>query len=308
MIPLQSSTVPETRAADAVACVDAAGQRLAQAFASVSDRGQRIVACEGAVSDADRAAWVAAQAVLRDSVTAFALAVSALPAASAARAEAGDRLARMSEQLGNVELPVLARLDPPFGCAWLHHTGSQPAAEGAMLDQRLGSYGLTRADLQRYVLTGREPGGFVRALVDARRTGAAAARGVLRAALRLRAGYLRATTAPGDAASRKLADALDAAAAALAQSAATGGDRQTATQDETRAAADALSAGAGRTAGAPDAQNAGGASASTRRTLEHLAHRGHGDPGRTATPMHGVPLSARGMLDQMLVRQVAEHF
>ena len=201
--------------AGATARANAAAQRVATTFAEVKELGKRIADSKGPASDADRAAWQDAQGRLREEVTAYATAVSALPPDAPERDAARAELANLSEQLATLELPVLARLDPAMGKSWDRFNSTQRDSEGASLPQRLKTYGLSKEDLQRYVLTGQEPAGLQRALADAQRRGEWPALGVVRAAYMMRADYLRATSTPDDTASRKAAANLDATAARL---------------------------------------------------------------------------------------------
>ncbi|HEU0202367.1 MAG TPA: hypothetical protein VFR86_18295 [Burkholderiaceae bacterium] len=190
-------------------------------FGEAMELGRRIAAGKEPASDADRAAWQQGQAKLRTEVTAFAQAVAALPADAPERAAAADELARLSEGLAALELPVLARLDAGMGKRWDLFNSTTRDSEGAALPQRLKLYGLTRANLDEYVRTGQEPAGLQRALGDAQRRGEWPALGVVRAAYMMRADYLRATASPQDAVSLKMAADLDATAKHLSQNRAT---------------------------------------------------------------------------------------
>src|SRR5450631_2008910 len=188
---------------------------VASNFQEVEDLGARIANNEGPVTDADRAEWMQAQQELQQSVTDYAGEISKLPPDSPDRAAAVAEMTRLSDKLTAQELPVLARFDKGFGESWNHFHDKKPGSEGAVLQTRMKMYGITDEQMQRYIATGQEPDGLKKAANEARRSGDWPALGVVRASYQMRADYLRATTGPDDAASRKQADQLDAASASL---------------------------------------------------------------------------------------------
>jgi hypothetical protein len=188
---------------------------VASNFQEVEDLGARIANNEGPVTDADRAEWMQAQQELQQSVTDYAGEISKLPPDSPDRAAAVAEMTRLSDKLTAQELPVLARFDKGFGESWNHFHDKKPGSEGAVLQTRMKMYGITDEQMRSYIATGQEPDGLKKAANEARRSGDWPALGVVRASYQMRADYLRATTGPDDAASRKQADQLDAASAGL---------------------------------------------------------------------------------------------
>jgi len=188
---------------------------VASKFQEVEDLGARLANGQGPVTEADRMEWMKAQQELQQSVSDYAEEVSRLPPGSPERAAAIAEMARLSDKLTAQELPVLARLDKGFGESWNHFHDKKPGSEGQVLQTRMKMYGITDEQMQRYIATGQEPDGLKRAAKEAKRSGDWPALGVVRASYQMRADYLRATTNPGDAVSRKEADRLDAASAGL---------------------------------------------------------------------------------------------
>jgi hypothetical protein len=188
---------------------------VASNFQEVEDLGARIANGQGPVTDADRMEWVQAQQELQQSVSDYAGEISRLPPGSPDRTAAIAEMARLSGKLTAQELPVLARLDKGFGESWNHFHDTKPGSEGQVLQTRMKTYGITDEQMQRYIATGQESDGLKKAVKEAKRSGDWPALGVVRASYQMRADYLRATTGPDDAASRKQADKLDAASASL---------------------------------------------------------------------------------------------
>ena len=188
---------------------------VASNFQEVEDLGARIANGQGPVTDADRMEWMQAQQELQQSVSDYAGEISRLPPGSPDRTAAMAEMARLGDKLTAQELPVLARLDKGFGESWNHFHDKKPGSEGEVLQTRMKMYGITDEQMQRYIATGQEPDGLKKAAKEAKRSGDWPALGVVRASYQMRADYLRATTGPDDAASRKQADKLDAASASL---------------------------------------------------------------------------------------------
>jgi hypothetical protein len=188
---------------------------VASNFQEVGDLGARIANSQGPVTDADRAEWMQAQQELQQSITDYAGEISQLPLDSPDREAAMAEMMQLSDKLTAQELPVLARFDKGFGESWNHFHDKKPGSEGAVLQTRMKMYGITDEQMQRYIATGQESDGLKKAFNEARRSGDWPALGVVRASYQMRADYLRATTGPDDAASRKQADQLDAASASL---------------------------------------------------------------------------------------------
>jgi hypothetical protein len=193
------------------ATTTSAERRLAASLDHVLALSQRLVEGAADPGDEDRAAWIAAHGRLRADIASLAASVSGLATDAPERQAARARLARVDQQLAKIELPVLARFDGAVGESWAQLNDIENDGEGPALQERLKIYALEHAELRRYILTGHEPAGLVRALAEARGSGEWAAIGVVRAAYGLRADYLRAT-ASGDAVGNKEATRLDSAA------------------------------------------------------------------------------------------------
>lgn len=137
-----------------------------------------------------------------------------LAARSKGPTQQGDGVPTQADQTGNSELPVLAKKNPEFGKSWDRFHSKAPNSEGAGLPARMKLYGVTDEELRNYITTGKESPGLTRAIADSREKGGWPALGVTRAALQLRADYLRATS-PKDGEAQKEAAALESTAESL---------------------------------------------------------------------------------------------
>lgn len=216
-VPMYRSQTPRTAQApqDGAQGAMSVSYEVASSFQEVEDLGARIANGQGPVTEADRMEWMQAQQELQQSVADYAGEISRLPPGSPDRAAATAEMARLSDKLTAQELPMLARFDKGFGESWNHFHDKKRGSEGEVLQTRMKIYGITDEQMQRYIATGQESDGLKRAVKEAKRSGDWPALGVVRASYQMRADYLRATTGPDDAASRKQADRLDAASASL---------------------------------------------------------------------------------------------
>ena len=210
---VRSSIAPTTPSSPAG--LAQANASVQSTFTQVEQLGLSFAAGKGPLSETEKQQWMESQTRLRDAATDLAAKVAQLPIDSPEREAARTQLTQVNDKLAKFELPVLARMNPEFGESWGRFHSTEKGSEGAALPKRMEKYGITDEQMQSYVTEGKESPGLTRAMTEARRTGEWPALGVTRAAYQMRADYLRATTSPEDAGSRKQAADLDAAATSL---------------------------------------------------------------------------------------------